>query len=381
MLPHWIEALVIYAVSRAVSTALLALMFTLASINHWRFPSVRGSSDFFSFSTIWDALQYGRIAANGYPSTLPVDSLGTVLPNEWAFLPVFPIIARGVMTVTALPFPVVGVLVATLAGAAAAVVLQTLISTVANPTQARWTTLFFCFGPLGFLLQVSYAESLFLALTFAALLAIVKQGYGLFTLLAVLAAFTRPGALALALALGIHFFVRWFSRETFPASERVKVVLAGMAVSAAGLAWPFIADAVTAHPGAYVETELAWWKPLVTVDAFRPFSPWFVMGGSYLGIAGVILVCAAAVIFTRWMMQPSVRQLGPDLHGFLAGYGLYVFAVFLPQQSILRIVMPMTPLLASATFTKTPRRRLAVLITGFSLQPVAILGLWFVGFP
>ncbi len=70
----------------------------------------------------------GRVVSTGSsPSAatddLPVDDAGHVLPNAWAFLPVFPWLARTVMPVVGGSFWVAGVLVATLAGAGACVVL------------------------------------------------------------------------------------------------------------------------------------------------------------------------------------------------------------------------------------------------------------------
>ena len=51
------------------------------------------------------------------------------------------------------------------------------------------------------LLQVAYAESTFLLLLFGALLALVRRRYWLIAPLGVVAAFTKPGVLALAVAI------------------------------------------------------------------------------------------------------------------------------------------------------------------------------------
>jgi hypothetical protein len=55
--------------------------------------------------------------------------------------------------------------------------------------------------------------------------------------------------------------------------------------------------------------------------------------------------------------------------------------VFLPQESIFRLALPLSPLLAADTFTRTARRRRRLLITAIALQPVAIVLLWFIGYP
>jgi hypothetical protein len=364
-----------------VSSGLLAAVLWIATANHWPFASYRSHPDFFTFSGSWDASSYKRIAEHGYPSSLPVDATGKVTTNVWAFLPLYPAIVRAVMGVTGLPLYPAGVLVAIVFGGCAAAILHRLILAKASPLQARWATLFFCFGPMAFVLQVAYAESLFLALVFASLLLMVRRHYLWMIPVAVAAAFTRPGAVALALALGIHFVVRWRASETFPRRHRFAIVVAAAAIAVAGLAWSPIAAAATGVPGAYLQTELAYWVPLVGHQLFVPFSPWFLQGWQLLGFAGIVIVLALAGAFVWMLARPRVRQLGNEIVGFAASYGLYVFAVFLPQQSVLRIAMPLAPLLGSSALISSVRRRWSLLIAGVGLQAAAIVGLWFLSFP
>jgi hypothetical protein len=198
---------------------------------------------------------------------------------------------------------------------------------------------------------------------------------------AVAAAFTRPGAVALALALGIHFVVRWRAAEHFPIRQRVAVVVSGIVIAAAGFAWSPVAAAATGVPGAYLQTELAYWVPLVGHQLFVPFSPWFLQGWQLLGFAGIAIVLALAGAFVWLLARPRVRELGNEIVGFAASYGLYLFAVFLPQQSVLRIAMPFAPLLGSSALISSVRRRWSLLIVGVVLQAAAIIGLWFLSFP
>src|SRR5690606_3459142 len=48
-----------------------------------------GVPRYFQFATLWDGAWYERIATQGYPATLPVDSTGHVRQNAWAFYPIF----------------------------------------------------------------------------------------------------------------------------------------------------------------------------------------------------------------------------------------------------------------------------------------------------
>jgi hypothetical protein len=393
----WTVPLLTWAASRVVSTLLLATVFVLATANGWDFASYRRDPSFATFSGSWDASFYRTIAEHGYPATLPTDADGHVLPNAWAFLPVFPWLVRAVMTVTGGSFWVVGVLVATVAGAFACVALYRLVLAVGCSHRSRWATALFAFGPTGFLLQVAYAESTFLLLVFGALLALVRRRYWLVGVLGVVGAFTKPGILALAVALAVHLVVRWVqaarsgsgagpsvgtgARSAFPWRERTAIVVSGLAVAAAGLAWPVVASAVTGRPGAYLETELSWWVGFVGRQHFVPLTPWFTMAGTLLGPLGIVLVVAVLAAAVWFWCRKDVRALGTDVLAFTASYALYLVAVFLPQQSLPRLLMPAAPLLGSDVFVRTRRRAVLWLVVGVCLQPVAVVLLWFLGYP
>lgn len=380
-LPAWARVLLVYAASRVVSTVLIAAMFLLATGLHWKFASYRAHADFFTFSGSWDASFYKRIAELGYPRTLPTDLAGHVLPNPWAFLPVYPGLVRALMDVTGLGFYPAGVLLAAACGAGAALLLHAVLAERTTRTRAFWATAVFCLGPLSFLLQVAYAESLFLLLLFGALLMMVRRHYLMIIPFAVVAAFTRPGILALALALGLHLLVRLSSADRPRARETASIVAAGAVTAGAGLAWPLVAAAVTSRKDAYLATELSWWVGFVGRRRFAPLTPWFAMADRYLGAVGAVLVVLVAAAFAWWLLRRPTRALGSELVGFGGGYALYLFAVFLPQQSTFRLLLPLSPLTASGTFTRTARRRRAILIGAVALQPVAILLLWFLGYP
>jgi hypothetical protein len=378
----WTTPLLLWLASRVVSTALLATVYVVATANGWTFASYRRDPSFFTFSGSWDASFYRIIAEHGYPTTLPLDDAGHVAPNAWAFLPVFPALVRAVMPLTGGSFWVAGVLVSALAGAGACVLLYRLVLAVGCSHRARWATALFAFAPTGFLLQVAYAESTFLLLLFGALLALVRRRYWLVAPLGLVAAFTKPGVLALAVALAVHLVVRWVQeRRALPVRDAVAIVVSGLVVAAAGLAWPVIASAVTGRPNAYLDTELSWWVGFVGRQHFAPLTPWFTMAGTWLGPLGVVLVVAVLAGAVWFWWRRDVRALGVDVWAFTASYGLYLVAVFLPQQSLPRLLMPMAPLLGSDVFVRTRRRAVTWLVVGVCLQPVAIVLLWFLGYP
>lgn len=378
----WTTPLLLWLASRVVSTVLLATVYVVATANGWPFASYRRDPSFFTFSGSWDASFYRTIAEHGYPTTLPLDGAGHVAPNAWAFLPVFPTLVRAVMPLTGGSFWIAGVLVSTIAGAGACVLLYRLVLAIGCARRARWATALFAFGPTAFLLQVAYAESTFLLLLFGALLALVRRRYWLVAPLGLIAAFTKPGVLALAVALAVHLVVRWVQeRRAVPVRDTVAIVVSGLVVAAAGLAWPVIASAVTGRPNAYLDTELSWWVGFVGRQHFAPLTPWFTMAGTWLGPLGIVLVVAVLAGAVWFWWRRDVRALGVDVWAFTASYGLYLVAVFLPQQSLPRLLMPMAPLLGSDVFVRTRRRAVTWLVVGVCLQPVAIVLLWFLGYP
>ncbi|WP_431278037.1 hypothetical protein [Leifsonia poae] len=381
----WIVVLAVYAASRVFTTTLMVTLFFAASVGDWHFASSRADPSFFTFSGSWDASYYRRIAEHGYPTVIPTDADGNVMQNEWAFLPFFPWIVRGVMFVTGLGFYPAAIIIATAFGAAATLVLYRLVASRVGTTSGLWAAVLFAFGPLAFVLQIAYAESLFFFLMFSALWAMVSRRYWWIIPIGVAAAFTKPGALALPLALAVVYVVRLVQRRRagipFPWQQQVAVLVGGFVTSVAGLAWPLIASAVTGFPNAYLQTELSWWTGFVGRVQFVPLTPWFLFTWKYGSIFGVLLIVIAIAAFVWMLTRPSVRALGLEIVAFSASYALYLFAVFLPQQSLFRLLMPLAPLAGAPGLTHNRRARMIALICGIALQPVALILLWFVGYP
>lgn len=374
----------LWLVGRAVNLLLLGGWYLVSKAANWGFGAPGyPAKDFLSFLTDWDADRYGRIAEIGYPSTLPLDMYGDVEPNDWAFLPVFPFLERTLGGATGMGWQLAGVLLSILFSLGATIALFLLLRAVTTPRASWWATVLFTLGPLSFIFVIAYAESLFLMLLFTALLLAVHRRYAWTLLVGVVCAYTRPGVLALALALGIVFVVRWARRRTepFPTAERIWLCAAGLSIAVAGLSWSWIADVVTRTPHAYILTETAWWTPLVGTGEFLPLTPWFRFAGMYLGVLGILLVVAIMAGFAWWMWSRPVRRLGLVVAAFVVSYGLYLFGVFLPQQSLFRLMLPMSPLLADDRFSSTRRRRIVTVTGAVVLQAAAVLLLWTIGYP
>jgi hypothetical protein len=368
-LPDWLLVLGFYALARAVSSATFALGFAAADPVGFGRPDEHHG--FFDRSTAWDGQHFLAIARQGYPEDLPTGGDGAVLQNAWAFLPVFPLLIRLVSVVGGDP-AVVSVVLATVFGAGASLALMTLLRPHVGRMTALWSTAFFAFGPMAFVLQIGYAESLGLLLTFAALIAVQRHRYWSVLPIVTVLAFTRPGAVAIPLALAVHAVLRLVHREAVPVRERVAIVVTGIVTAAAGLAWPVVAAFATGVPDAYLQTELAWWRLHLDVDHFAPLTPWFMQAARFAGPLGVVGIVVAVVIAALWLSSRSVRRIGSVPLLGSASYLLYLFATFLPQQSLFRLSMPAAPLLGVPFLHRSRARRWVVLGCCVASQPLAI---------
>jgi hypothetical protein len=330
-----------------------------------RTPWAGASPSYLQYATFWDAGWYRDIAASGYPTVLPVDAAGHVQANPWAFMPVYPAIVRAVQDVTGAPFGVAAVGVSVVAGAGAVLVLHRLLARHLSPSSTLLAVVLVCVAPVSPLFQVAYAESLQTLLLLTALLLLVERRYALLAPVAVVLAFTRPLGLAFALTLLLHGVHRLATarRDPFPPAERARLVLAATATGAAGVAWPVIAWIRTGSITAYTDTELSWRAAYVGYRHLVPFEAWFDAGAFWIGgVAGTLAVLAVVAAYVLVLLRPSVRALGPEVRIWLAAYGLYLLAVFFPQSSLFRLLVPMIPLAGALAVPRSRVYRVAIVL-------------------
>lgn len=199
-------------------------------------------------------------------------------------------------------------------------------------------------------------------------------------------ALTRPSGLAFALALGLHVLWRWWHRirDPFPLGERVAALTATVFSLVMGFAWLLIAAAVTGSLTAYTDTELAWRAPYVGYGELAPFAGWIqatAFWGSWWGVPQWLLLVLLALIvaaFAMTLFLEPVRRLGVDLRFWAASYALYLLAVFFPQSSTFRLLLPLFPLLGALALVRWPVARVVLVALGI-LGQVAWLDLaWWV---
>jgi hypothetical protein len=383
-LPWWTRVLLVFAASRIVTTTIFLIVASL----QLQSDRTGVQPGFVEFANIWDGQWYGYISGAGYPSEIPRDADGTASENAWAFMPAYPFLLR-LFTVFGIPFGVIAPFVSIAFAGGAALVFFRLMARFLLPGSALFATALFCFAPLSTILQVSYAESTHLFLLFLALLLLVDRRYALLVPVVLVMSLTRPSGLAFALALLLHLVHRFLTRvsDPFPVRERVGVVLLGLFTALCGFAWLLIAWAVTGDPTAYTDTELAWREGFLGPGHLIPFTPWVQGAEFWFGqwwslpepwglVAAVAAVVALAGGFAGFLLGPWARRLGPDIRFWLAAYALYLLAVFFPQSSVFRLLMPLAPALGALAVPRSPVWRAALLVAGVAGQVLWTYGVW-----
>lgn len=366
--PWWARVLVIFAASRVVTTALLLAYAAVQQANPW----TGASPGYFDFASIWDGHWYYIISVVGYPTELPYTDTGQVAENAWAFMPAYPAVVRLVSLVTGIEFAVAAVVVSVASTLGAALVFARIMRLVLPESTAMYSVVLFCFAPLSPILQVAYAEAMHAFLLTIALYLLMRRRYWMLVPVVIVMSLTRPSGLAFALAMTLHIAHRWWVRRSEP-FERPEWLAAGTAAvvsGLAGLAWPAIAWAVTGSFTAYTDTELSWRAAYIGYQHLVPFAPWIQGANWWLGAPmGAILLAMAVILVVVLMFTPAARRLGVDLRYWVASYALYLLAVFFPQSSTFRLLVPMFPLLGVVAQPRSRIYRVALVL-------VFIAGQW-----
>ncbi|MBO0979335.1 hypothetical protein [Microbacterium sp. SD291] len=367
-LPVAVRIAGVYLGARLITTELLVVAASL-STSLSRFGAEPGLVD---FVLGWDAQWYWLVAESGYPAELPLTDTGDVAENAWAFMPVFAYAAKAVGVVFG-SWGAGAFLVSFVAGYLACLALHRLLRNRIGGSAAMWAVILYASGPIAAMFQVGYAETLFLLLLFLALDAVTRRRYPWLYLIIPVMAFTRPGILAFALFLGLHGILRWMRRRDDPlaAREVVHIVALGALATACGFAWQVIAAMVTGDPGAYLATELAWRRHWVAggVETFVPFEGWiqaaqfwFAQWGLPQPWGPVALALLVVAVGAALLYSPQVRALGADMRLWSASHLLYLLAVFFPQSSTFRLLLPLSPLWGAVAVPRSRWWRVGILL-------------------
>jgi hypothetical protein len=379
-LPWWLQVTVVFLVGRAISTAMLLVLASQQAENAW----TGAQPSLWDFSTMWDGRWYNIIAETGYPQEVPITEDGHVAENAWAFLPVYPVIVRGLMSLTGLPWSIAGVVISLIFALAASLVFYQLLVKYVPAQQALFAVVLFSVAPVSPLFQLAYAESLQFFLIAVVILLMQRRHYGWVIPVVIVLSLTRPGALAVALAVGLHWIYRFAKRKRsrFPTRERVLLAVVAGVSAVAGFAWLFIAGWATGNPNTYIETELAWRSAYIGYQELVPFTPWihaaqwWTTNFGYPELGGYILLGALVVGFAVFLFTPAVKKLGVDVRFWLASYALYILAVFFPQSSTFRLLAPLFPALGAVAAPKSKVYRVVMVVLFIVLQWGWLLICW-----
>lgn len=374
--PWWLRVVAVFALSRVVTTTILLVAASLQDANPW----TGARPGYLDFATMWDGHWYYIIAVSAYPSELPIDAEGHIGENAWAFMPVYPMLVRALMLITGGSFALLAVVVSVVAALGAALLFFRLMRDVLPREAVMFSVVVFCFGPLSPILQVAYAESLHLLLLVLGLWLLVRRNYWMLLPVVLVMSLTRPSGLAFGLLLLLHLIARFLTRgrDPFPVRERVAVVVVGLWTAFCGLAWLLAAALGTGSLTAYTDTELAWRSVYIGRGELVPFTSWFESGEWwfwFLGVPreiagwmGALAVVLLVAIFALVMISAPVRRLGTDLRLWLLSYALYLLAVFFPQSSTFRLLVPMFPLAGALAIPRSPVYRVTLVVVMVALQ-------------
>ena len=369
--PWWLQVGLLYAATRLFSFAVFLGAAWHAEASPWggRQP------DYLTFINRWDAGWYEQVFDAGYPTTIPRHDNGSAYPNQWAFFPLFPVLARGFSAVTGLEWAASGAIVATAAGLAAALMVYVLFRNFAAPGTALWGVALFASFPASPVLQVPYAESLGIFFLAAALHLLLKRNYIAAVPMVILLCLSRPTGVPFVAVVGLHLVLRWWHRKRDP-FRAIEVLWGGvlLVVSAVmAFAWMLVAWWVTGERTAYTDTETAWRGTELVL-----FKPWFDAGVDLVGpLWGPLLPLIFVALALLYLNSKAVRRLGVDVRIWCGMYLLYLMAVLDPQSSTFRMLLPLFPLALAAAFISTSRAYRASVLVMFSvLQIVWVVWLW-----
>jgi hypothetical protein len=150
--------------------------------------------------TSWDGQWYMDIVRNGYPTVVPPDVTYHMDEARAAFFPTFPLLGRAADWVVPGGDTIAVLLLNTVLGFIAVVLIGLLANDLYGERIGRTTTTLVALFPGSFVLSFAYSEALMLVLAAATLLCLQRKRWLVAGVFAALTTATRPNGVAVAVA-------------------------------------------------------------------------------------------------------------------------------------------------------------------------------------
>lgn len=261
----------------------------------------------------WDSQWLIRAAKSGW--VVPGGGLDEVSASQstWAWPPLVPLLGR---TVGSLPgadasWALVGLNL--FGGLVASLLIFVLVREMWGNRAARIAALAWSALPASPVFLLAYAEGIFLAFCFGALLAMQRSRFNLAGVLLVPAGLSKLQVVPFALALIVVVVAaRWKDRERGP--SWMTVVISSSLATLAVAAWPAYVAVRFSAVNAYSRVQSAWnWEQVPLVGT----SKWLVSvvampnrAAAFALAALVVSVVAAIVIARNRTVSPAVKSVG-----------------------------------------------------------------------
>lgn len=257
--PWWRQPLLAFLLTRAlVLLGLLPVLLRSSDPGSGPWPEVAGGSALARVLARWDGAWYLWVANRGYPGRSQL----TNHLSDVAFFPLFPLLIRGTSSLLRISELNAALVVATVLGAAATLLVWQVANRVSGAATARKATLLFLFFPGSFVLTMAYAEPLLLVAAGACLLFLLRRSWVLAGLAGAVATASRPNALPVLIACGVVALVAIARDRQWKALSAP--VLAGSGIAAFfGYLWVHSGD-----PLAWLRSEREMWHD--QIDLGRP---------------------------------------------------------------------------------------------------------------
>ena len=267
--------------------------------------------------TRWDGLWYLKVVVDGYPSPLPIHPTGRYESSTAAFLPLYPLLIKGLMTV-GMPYWFAGMLINLVASTAAVLIIvlvgrQYLDRRSAQLLGCLWTAF-----PMSAVLTTTYSEAVFTAFGAAALLFAFRRNWLLAGLAAALAGCVRAPGIVFAGAVGLAALEAIIRRREWRSLVGAAIAPLGFLGSVAYIGLR------TGTLDAWRLTERDGWRTTLMYGAdwldFLRASPTTIHGRLHLlialfGIALLVLMVVAIIL------RPPLPLIGLMLVGAFMAFG------------------------------------------------------------